>query len=1014
MKRLVTLILSCFTLCCTTHAEVAQQQERLDRGAVAIKLGSTKNYITWRFLSTDTENTSFDIYRDGEKINSEPITLSTCYVDEAGSPTSKYTIVTNVNGSTTQSVEIPEVWDNFYKTIKLNRPQAGKTPSGEYYSYTPNDCSVGDADGDGQYELFVKWDPTNSKDNSKTGYTGNVFIDCYKLDGTQLWRVDLGCNIRAGAHYTQFMVYDFDGDGMAEMACKTAPGTIDGKGNAVLMGSDKVTDDYRVKSGGNTGIIITGSEYLTVFSGKTGENLATTAYTPARGKQSEWGKDSYGNRSERYLACVAYLDPAKPSIVMCRGYYQRTALAAYDFDGSKLTLRWLYDSKMVSSGTAYGQGNHNLSVGDVDNDGKDEIIYGACAFDDDGSLMYRTGIGHGDAIHLSDLDPDREGLELFTPHEETSAAYGYEMHDARTGEVIHGVKTGTDIGRGVAADVNKNYRGFEMWAKNEVFDCKGNQIPLSRPSVNFRIYWNGDLYDDLLDGTTITTFANATATKQSNLKELSSYNTSASCNGTKATPNLQADILGDWREEVILWSKTDSASLNIFVSTIPTEYRIPTLMHDHVYRMGIAWQNTAYNQPPHLGYYLPDVYSRDAILIFDNESGKATQTVDMGKPIVPIIMTWEKATGITTSKLPDGLTATIDEEAQMITISGTPTATTAVSFTISTTGGETTAKQTCKININVPDVLSELAIFPFDETSGNSAVNKVQGSAAATAFTPTWVAGKKGNALSFTGSTTERYIAQESYSKLELGYGNFTIELWARAEATSTDNWYLIHKGSHKEDATTGASGKWFGLELKNGTLTFAIDDNATKSTASVSALNYFKGNWTHIVATRDNGALKLYLNGELVAEGVDNTGSISESELLVIGNSNVNFNTPYTGEIDELHIYSGAMNASKVLDIYNGDEAPIANIKSDNATFAVRPSAFENRIALTVPQQMNGNVQLKIVSINGQEAFARNYFVDGGATIHIDGLGSLPQGMYIIVLTDGISTHTAKTFKRR
>lgn len=1009
MKRIVTLLLSCIALC-SINAEVAQIQERLNRGAVAIKLSSTRVYISWRFLSTDTENTSFNIYRDGQKINSEPITRSTCYIDENGSPTAVYTITTEVDGSTTQSVDIPEVWDNFYKKINLSRPPAGKTPSGGYYSYTPNDCSVGDVDGDGQYELFVKWDPTNSQDNSKTGYTGHVYIDCYKLDDTLLWRVDLGCNIRAGAHYTQFMVYDLDGDGKAEMACKTAPGTIDGKGNPVLMGSDKVTDDYR----NSDGIIIKGSEYLTVFSGKTGENIATTAYTPARGKQSEWGKDSYGNRSERYLACVAYLDGKKASLVMCRGYYQRTALAAYDFDGTNLTLRWLYDSKMVSSGTAYGQGNHNLSVGDVDNDGKDEIIYGACAFDDDGSLMYRTGIGHGDAIHLSDLDPDREGLEVFTPHEETSAAYGYEMHDARTGEIIHGVKTGTDVGRGLAADVNKNYRGQEMWAKNEVYDCKGNLLSLSRPSVNFRIYWNGDLYDDLLDGTKITTFSGATATQQSNLKDLSTIDKSASCNSTKATPNLQADILGDWREEVILWSQTDSASVNIFTSTITTEYRIPTLMHDHVYRMGIVWQNTAYNQPPHLGYYLPDVYSRDAILRFEPQSGSATQKIDIGYAITPIILSWEKATSASVTKLPDGLTATIDEVTQTITISGTPTATTTLNFTINTIGGETTAKQPCTIYILKPDVLNELAYYPFNETSGSIANNVIEGVATASgSLSPIWVEGKTGNALSFSGTTTDRYMKQESYSKLELGTSNFTIELWARGEASSTDHWYLLHKGSHAANASTGASGKWFGLELKNGTLTFAIDDNQTKSTVATSALDYFKGKWTHIVATRDNGSLKLYLNGQLVATGVDNTGNISEQELLVIGNSNVNFDTPYTGDIDELHIYSGAMSESKVLAIYNGDNTPISNIK-DNDSFRVTPSAFESNISITTPKCINGNVCLKIININGQEALSRSYHINGGATLHIDGLNALPHGMYIITLTNESNTYSAKVLKRR
>ena len=484
------------------------QIETLDRGIVAVNMskkeGQKKNgiFLSWRFLDSDDKTTAFNVYRDGKLLTETPLTTVTNYTDTEGTTSSEYVIETLVGGKVTKRDTVKEIWPNIYKQIPLDRPKPGITPpysvtvggkledypNGQFYSYTPNDCSVGDVDGDGKYEIIVKWDPTNSRDNSQRGYTGEVYLDCYKLDGQKLWRINLGKNIRAGAHYTQFMVYDLDGDGKAEVACKTAPGTIDGKGKAVLMGNDSADADYR----NSRGMVITGSEYLTVFNGETGAEITSVPYSPLRGSVSSWG-DNYGNRSERYLACIAYLDGVRPSLVMCRGYYQRTALAAYNFDGKELTQLWLHDSTKSGEG-AYGQGNHNLSVGDVDEDGCDEIVYGACVIDNDGSLLYRTGLGHGDAIHLTDFDPDLPGLELFTPHEETTAKYGFDLHRAGTGEIIYGEYTGKDVGRAGAGDIDPNYRGVESWtSEGGVRDCKGNNIGGSRPAMNFRVYWDGDL-----------------------------------------------------------------------------------------------------------------------------------------------------------------------------------------------------------------------------------------------------------------------------------------------------------------------------------------------------------------------------------------------------------------------------------------------------------------------------------------------------------------------------------------
>ena len=626
------------------------QMEKLDRGLVVIPIGTTRT-LSWRFLGTDDESkTTFNILRDGETIVENR--YETFYKDNKGG--SSYQIVTLVDGVPVDTTAAVKPWDKNYLSLKLQRP-----PAGNDYSYSPNDCSVGDVDGDGQYEIFVKWDPSNSKDNSQGGITGNVYIDCYRLDGTFLWRVDLGKNIRAGAHYTQFQVYDYDGDGRAEMMCKTAPGSLDGKGNYVNQAATNAT----IKAASNTkvwrtsdGRINGGHEYLTVFNGLTGEAVHTIAYFPNRNatttlseaegsfnwddRSGKTDKGSYGNRGERYLAATAYLDGPEghASGIFCRGYYTFAYIWAVDFDGTELKHRWLhmsdtkttykvmdanrktstYKGTICTSGlgryTMYANGNHNMSIADVDGDGKDEIIWGSAALDDDGKMLYAVGFGHGDAIHLADLDPDRPGLELFDIHEE-KGTYAWDLHDAATGEIIwKGGQSGADNGRGLAADI-LGARGYEFWSAYGGFDSASrNQNPFNtltgkqagsmKPSMNFRIYWDGDLMDELLDGTTISKYGGSVLGVGST--PIGSLGSPASCNSTKATPCLSADIFGDWREELILWSTTDNATLNIYTTTTGTKYRVPTLMHDHTYRMAICWQNNAYNQPPHLGYFLPD------------------------------------------------------------------------------------------------------------------------------------------------------------------------------------------------------------------------------------------------------------------------------------------------------------------------------------------------------------------------------------------------------------------------
>lgn len=566
--------------------------ENLDRGISAISTGSGM-MVSWRFLADDSDNSIFKLYRNNALIYTSNAGNATCYLDKDGKSTDTYKVETVESGTIVSSDTCAMQSGSNYLEVKLDVPKA--QTSG--ITYSPNDCTVGDVDGDGQYELFVKWDPSNSKDNSQKGKTDKVFIDCYKIDGTKLWRIDLGVNIRAGAHYTQMLVADYDLDGLAEMVCKTADGTVDGVGN-VIGDSSK---DYR----NSNGYILSGPEYYTLFEGSTGKALDTVDYNPGRGTVSKWG-DSYGNRVDRFLGAVAYLDGVKPSAVTVRGYYTRMTACAYDVVNKKLVQKWYFDTGNDKTKPGYGDGNHNCMPADVDNDGKQEIVLGATCLDDDGSVLWCLNTGHGDAMHLGDLLPDRKGLELWICHEDKP--YGVSLVDASNGKTIFHKDGDADTGRCCAANVWTGNDGAEFWGLgNDVFDGSGNTLSCRRPAVNFLSYWDGDLEREILDGYTDKP---ATISKMKNdgtLTTILSTDGAYTCNTTKGTPCLSADIFGDWREELIVRA-SDSKSLRIYCTPYETDYRITTLMHDPQYRNQVAGQNISYNQPPHTSFYLASNY----------------------------------------------------------------------------------------------------------------------------------------------------------------------------------------------------------------------------------------------------------------------------------------------------------------------------------------------------------------------------------------------------------------------
>lgn len=620
--------------------------EKLDRGTVAVKTNGGV-YLSWRLLGTESlTNQAFDIYRDSEKIYTTGEHDATCYTDSKGTADNKYTVVPK--GEAIDKTEAVDVWTTnttykgrsvAYKDIAFKVPDGGKTPTDEEYTYTANDMSVGDLDGDGEYEYIVKWDPSNSKDNSVAGYTGKVYLDAYELDGTLLWRIDLGVNIRAGAHYTQYMVYDFDGDGKSEVILKTAPGSKDGEGNYVSKAGKNITKgddtkDYRNSSGllmGEDG----GPEYLTVFNGETGAAMQTVDFDPPRSilTSSKWG-DSYANRSERYLAAVAYLDGVHPSVVMTRGYYTYVYAAAYTWDGTDLKEQWLSTntpteenggtgctvkyadgtSKNNTNKTLYAQGAHSVSVADVDNDGYDEIIFGSAVLDHDGTVLTYDGRGHGDAEHVSDFDNDGK-QEIFMAHEagkhnDDTIPYAVDIK-RYNGDIMLQAAQG-DIGRGIMDNVDDEYALssgnlslFWSVAADGIYNQAGEKVgdkPYSNSELeNFSVYWDGDLGRELLDGNKLAKYSVTNGTERIYYNSKNAALPGSINNSSKSNACLTADLFGDWREEIVL---RYGDGVRIYFSTIPTDYRLTTLMHDSQYRCAIAWQNVGYNQPPHTSYYI--------------------------------------------------------------------------------------------------------------------------------------------------------------------------------------------------------------------------------------------------------------------------------------------------------------------------------------------------------------------------------------------------------------------------
>lgn len=599
-------------LVCPAAVHAQREMEALDRGLVAVRQEDGKVFTSWRLLGTDPEGVSFHLYRvtggKEERVNDKPLAGATCRIDESADSAEEYVVRPVNDGKEGAPGGRAKVLDANFIEIPI-QPIDG---------YRPGDASAGDLDGDGQYEIVLH-QVSDARDNSFAGITGTPVLDAYKLDGTHLWRIDLGINIREGEHYTQFMVYDLDGDGRAEIACKTADGTKDGAGK-VIGDKDK---DWRNKEVDSQryGRILSGPEYFTIFDGRTGAALKTVDFIPGRDPIDGWGgiggnggNDNYGNRCDRFLACVAYLDGKRPSVVMSRGVYGRTVLAAWDWRGGELTSRWVFDSGVdkppYDKASPYsGMGGHALSVADVDGDGKDEIVYQAMTIDDDGKGLYSTGRRHGDALHVGDFDPERPGAELYlvSENEDETVRFrtpGAGLHDAKTGSLLWSHSPGVDISDGVVADIDPRHPGAEVWGgRGGLRTIRGQEIGARPRIADWVIWWDGDLLREIYGGYSIFKWDAKAGREERIFSAEPPFSGGRGNRHAGMRPALASDLLGDWREELLV-PGPGGKSLRLYTTTIPTEHRLTTLMHDPQYRLSVAWQNVSYNKPPHPSFFL--------------------------------------------------------------------------------------------------------------------------------------------------------------------------------------------------------------------------------------------------------------------------------------------------------------------------------------------------------------------------------------------------------------------------
>jgi len=590
-----------------------RKTDALDRGLIAMK---TTNgvYCSWRILGEEYYDVKYNLYRDGTKVNSEPLSVSN-YSDAAGTASSKYTVKAVVRGTEQAASKEATVWtDSYLEITPKHAPSITST-------LVPNDACCADADGDGELEILIKYD-NKEEINSlfpKEGHNGEYTIfEVLKMDGSLLWWVNCGPNMGDFQNNEQnIAAYDWDQDGKAEAIMRLSEGSVIHMkdGSTYTIGADgkngTAWTNYRTPKveGGVEWFTHYGNEFLVYLNGETGVPYQVMEFPLKRLEDGEtdlnkaWG-DGYGHRSSKYFFGAPYLDGRKPSIFLARGIYTRHKMIAYDVnpDTHELSVRWRWNCN-DSSSPWYGQGYHNYGIADVDWDGRDEICFGSMVIDDNGKGLSTTGLGHGDAQHHGDFNPYIHGHEIYACNEDRP---DNNYRDATTSKIYYRQTSSNDDGRAMMGNFSNEYPGCLGRSGHDtaISSVTNAHIPVDIPfDVNFRIYWDGDLLEETFNGT--GTKNSAGRIYKPGVGNITTLNGSLTNNDTKATPCYQADLFGDWREEVMM--RTADNKIRIYTTTIPTEWRNYTLWHDMQYRNAMVWQMNGYNQPPHTSYFLGEL-----------------------------------------------------------------------------------------------------------------------------------------------------------------------------------------------------------------------------------------------------------------------------------------------------------------------------------------------------------------------------------------------------------------------
>lgn len=622
MSHTVSLCLAAL-LCAAVPAVAGEPAGRALWGSINGRKDATKGIfshhnnkilLSWRKLPGDGAGLAFDLYRTPAggrevKVNAEPIAGRYNYQDATADRTVDNTYRLTYHGSdATLSEYTMKAGQASAGLPYISVPLATTTGVNPTYDYLANDASVGDLDGDGICEIVLKrLVSTVTTDGGEGAVARDVrhttLFEAYRLDGTFMWRVCSGPNIPLG-NSASFAVADFDGDGRAEVAMRTSEGTVFGDGTEIGDTDGDGLTDYRVDG---SQYIPAGPEFISVIDGASGRELARADYI-ARGTSEEWGDSNY-KRASSYRIGTGCFDGERLSVLITRGVYGKSVLEAWDYSGGELRRRWRFDSSVSGQRYYSGQGYHSLSVGDVDGDGFDEVVYGSCTIDHDGTGLNCIGLGHGDALHLGKFDPAADGLQIWSCFE--TGSVGAALRDARTGRVIWQHNDDSDVGRACVADIDPRYPGCEVWwFRGNAHSIDGRDLGYKPASCNMAVWFSGELNRQLLNGTRIDAM-----NKEVYDRVFTVYRYGVSyVNGTKENPCWYGDMLGDWREELIFPDTTFTKELRIFSTWYPTEHSFPWLMTDHVYHMSAINQNIGYNMPTQLGYYLgSDLTSDDDI-----------------------------------------------------------------------------------------------------------------------------------------------------------------------------------------------------------------------------------------------------------------------------------------------------------------------------------------------------------------------------------------------------------------